>query len=128
MTTRCASSNNDELPVLYPAPWRRRRDRRRSWCLAVAPPALEAVGAVDRLVAARLERHPRHATARGADGLEHLPRPAGVATATTVATVAVVGRPPTAAAAGLVGRAARGAAPGLIGEALLGEEVLLAFR
>src|SRR5207248_9683583 len=115
----------DELPLLGPATWRRRQDRRLSWCLAVAAPALEAAGAVDRLVAARLERHPRHATALGADGLEHLPRPAGVATAAAVAAVAVVGHPAAAVTPALVGRAALGAAPRLVGEALLGEELLL---
>src|SRR4051794_38364372 len=84
----------------------------------VAAALLETVGAVDGLVAARLEWHARHAAALRARRLEHLARRAGV----PAAVVAVVSHP-TAAAPGVapaaVGRPALRAAAGLVGEALL---------
>src|SRR5579884_1724815 len=96
--------------------------------LPIAAHSLEAARAVDRLVAAWLERHVRHPAALGTDGVEHLARAARVATAvaaTAVAAVAVVGHASAAAHAGLARGAALGAAPGLVGEPLLGEELLL---
>src|SRR5919202_4850441 len=67
---------------------------------AVVRPALglEAVRAVDRLVAARYERHLRLFTTRGACGRIHLAG-AAAATATAVATAATVAAAATIAAA-----------------------------
>src|SRR5579884_73512 len=90
--------------------------------LAVAAVVLEAARAVDRLVAARLERHRRGPAALGADRREHLARAAAVAGA---AAVAIVGRATTALR--LARRAALRAAPGLVHVALLSEELLLAL-
>src|SRR3954453_4395002 len=98
-----------------------------SWCLAIAAPGLEAIRAVDGLLAAGLERHLGEATALRADGLEHLGRSALVPA--PVAAVAVVGHAaPAAVAPALVGRAALSAAARFVGEALLSKEGLLTFR
>jgi hypothetical protein len=83
--------------------------------LAVALSRREAVFAVDRLVAARLERNFRYAAALTAGRLEHL---TALAAAAAVATAAAF------AAAGFASGTAIGAAVGLIGEALLREKLL----
>src|SRR5581483_9136667 len=84
--------------------------------LTVAALLLEAVRAVDRLIAARLERHlGLLATLRAGRG-EHL-------AAWPIAAVAAFGAPTA-----LVRRSTGGATGGFVGEALLCEELLLPFR
>src|SRR5947209_4282331 len=89
---------------------------------------LEAVVAVDRLVAARLERNFRLLPAAAAGHAVHLARaaPAGVAASVRAAGVAAV---PAAALARVLARgAAVGAAVRLVLEALRREELLFAGR
>src|SRR5581483_1168812 len=97
----------------------------------------EAVGAVDRLVAARLERHARLLAALRAGGGEHLApavaaAPGGVATrgipagAITAGAVAAGGVAAGIAAGGAARLSAIRAAARLVGEAAAGVELLLA--
>ena len=103
------------LPAL-PVPARRRPPRRTAL-------RLEAVRAVHRLVAPRLERQPSFAPTLGAGGDEELPsRPRVVARWTTVAAVA------TAPPLRLACRPARRAATGRVVEPAAGVELLLACR
>jgi hypothetical protein len=86
-------------------------------------PGGEAVAAVDRLVAARLERHFGRLSALAARGLEHL------ASAASSATTAAAGVASATTAAGsalrLAGRAAFRAAIRLVLEAFARKELLL---
>jgi hypothetical protein len=77
----------------------------------------EAVAAVYRLVATRLERNFRYSAALAASRFEHFALPA---VAFTAAAAARTSR--------FAGRAAVGAAIGLIGKALAGEKFLLTGR
>src|ERR1700678_1935803 len=94
---------------------------------AAATARLEAVAAVNRLVAAGLERNGGLAAALAAFHFEHFARGTVAAVAAAAAARAVAR---TAAAAGstlgLTRRAAIHAAVGLIGEALRGEKLLFA--
>jgi hypothetical protein len=96
----------------------------RSTSSAVRTARLEAVAAIDRFVAARLERHFGRLSALAAGRLEHL------AWATRAASVRVASV--RTAAAGttlcLARGSAVGAAIGLVLEALRGEELLFACR
>src|SRR5579872_1214096 len=83
--------------------------------LAVAGTRGEAVTAVHRLVAARLERDFRNAAALAAGRFEHLSAAAAAETAATAA-----------AAGSLAGRAAIAAAARLVGESFACKEFLLA--
>src|SRR5689334_20793088 len=85
---------------------------------------LEAVRAVDRLVAARHERHLGLFAARCTRGGVHLARAAAVAIAAAIAVAVAVAA--AARAAGLALLPARGAARRLVGKALLRVELLLA--
>src|SRR5829696_2618287 len=93
-------------------------------------PRREAVRAVDRLVSARLERHPRLLAARRAGGRVHLAVLTPVATATAATTVATARAVSTRATApfGLPGSPAILAPTGLVGEALRGVELLFPRR
>src|SRR5437762_10458507 len=82
----------------------------------------EAVRAVDRLVAARLERHPGLVAAGRAGGREHL---ALAAIAAGAAARIAAARIAAGATAGLALGAALRAAGGLVGEPARGEELLL---
>src|SRR5262245_36035803 len=85
--------------------------------LLLSPLLSETIAAIDRTVAARLERHARGLAARGADRVEHLLTSAHPA-ATTAATASAAG--------GLLGGAARRAPLGFVREAELGKPLLLA--
>jgi hypothetical protein len=80
----------------------------------------EAVAAVYRLVATRLERNFRYSAALAASRFEHFALPAVAFTAASAASAARTSR--------FAGRAAVGAAIGLIGKALAGEKFLLTGR
>jgi hypothetical protein len=84
--------------------------------LSVGRTGLEAIPAVNRLIASRLERNLRDAATLAASGFEHLALSAAAATAAALR------------AAGLAGGAAIGATVRFIGEALHCEELLLAGR
>src|SRR6266542_3656582 len=92
------------------------------------PLLLEALRAVDRLVAAWDERHLRLAPARRTDCAVQLTRrAAGVTTVAVALAIAItIARAGAAAAAGFALLAAGRAARGLIGKALLRIELLLA--
>jgi len=96
--------------------------------LAIGLPLLEAVAAINRLVAAWLERDFRGPSALAADSLEHLALTATAATAAVSATRVSA----TAAAAATAGRALRftrgttiGATIRFVLESLSGEKFLL---
>ncbi len=74
---------------------------------------LEAIAAIDRAVAARLEGHPRLATTAGTRGAEKLALTTWAAAATPHAALH------------LAGLAAVGATRGIVGEATAGKELLL---
>src|ERR1700737_4495785 len=99
---------------------------------AVRLPLREAVAAVDRLVAAGLERNFRNLAAATAGGLEHLAGGPSAAAAAAVASAPPAGRRPAAAAAAtalaLTSRSAVRATVGLVGEALGRKKFLLAGR
>jgi hypothetical protein len=80
----------------------------------------EAVAAVDRLVATRLERHFGRLPALAASRLEHLAATAARRSTVTAAAAATAGT-----ALGLAGRAAFGTTIGFILEAFAREELLL---
>src|SRR5436190_7294941 len=92
--------------------------------LLLSPLLSETIAAIDRTVAARLERHPRRLAARGADRIEHL-LAAAHATAAPAAAATTTAAP---AAGSLLGGPARRATLGLIREPELREALLLAGR
>src|SRR5262245_50535129 len=100
---------------LRSAPGQPRRRGRAGLAAAATPDGLEALRAVDRLVAARLERHLSLPPAVRAGRREHLARPAAAVAA-------------GAAAALLVGAPALGAAARVVDEPPALVELLLAAR
>jgi len=90
-------------------------------CLAVRTARLEAVAAVHRLVAARLERHFGRLSALAAGRLEHLARATRAASVRTTTAAA-----PAGTALHLARSTAVGATIGLVLEALRGKEFLFA--
>src|SRR6185369_9326001 len=88
--------------------------------LLLSPLLSETIAAIDRAVAARLERNARRLAARGADRVEHFLAPAHPAAAAATTTTAA------SAAGGLLGGTARRAPLGFVREAELGKPLLLA--
>src|SRR4029079_12300232 len=89
--------------------------------LLLSPLLSETIAAIDRTVAARLERNPRRLAARGAERVEHL-------LAATPAAAAAAATPAAPAAGSLLGGPARRATLGLVREPELREALLLAGR
>src|SRR5436190_16571311 len=92
--------------------------------LLLSPLLSETIAAIDRTVAARLERNPRRLAARGADRVEHLLAAAHATAAAATTTAAAT----AATAGGFLGRATGSAPLGLIREPELREPLLLACR
>lgn len=91
--------------------------------LAVRRTALEAVAAINRLIATRLEWHFGHAAALAAGRAEHFALATAAATAESAAATAATA---SAAARSLTRSAAIGATVGLVLKALHGEKLLFA--
>src|SRR5687767_2455652 len=89
--------------------------------LLLSPLLSETIAAIDRTVAARLERNAGGLAARGANRVEHLLAAAHAAATTTAAAAATT-------AGGLLGGPARRAPLGLIREPELSEPLLLSRR
>ena len=84
---------------------------------------MEAIAAIDGLVAARLERNFRHTAALAAGRAEHLALAAAASSESATAAAAL-----TSATGGLTRRTAIRAAVRFVGKALHGEELLLTGR
>ncbi len=85
---------------------------------------METIAAIDRFVAAGLERHFCHSAALAAGRTEHFALATATAAAETTTTTTTTGTATTATASGFTRSAAIGATVGLVGKALHREELL----